>query len=231
MFDIIRLVQLRFLASCRYHVTVCLATCSQCVIPCLATLPDTQTAALSARTALATSTSASLIVVPNNMGRLRSTLRPTLLHIRAGTLSIASNSSHVSSSSPFSTSSSQSSTLLPSTPLPDYYALLHSDPSTPLSSIKSTYYRLALHYHPDRTSHYSADVKDWSDRRFRLLSTAWRTLSDPIKRQQYDVQRSLNAVGDSHRMQHWLRVHRPPEELMPPPEEMSEAGKRGAGAT
>jgi len=144
--------------------------------------------------------------------------RSTLSHIRTSIFSPAFSSS---SSSLFSTSSSgQSSTLLPSTFLPDYYALLNADPSTPLPAIKSTYYNLALHYHPDRTQHYSNEVKAWSDRRFRLLSTAWRTLSDPTRRQQYDTQRLLNAVGDSHRMQHWLSVHRPPEELAPPSPEM-----------
>ena len=76
----------------------------------------------------------------------------------------------------------------------------------------------------------SAEVKAWSDRRFRLLSTAWRTLSDPARRQQYDTQRLLNAVGDTHRMQHWLRVHRPPEELAPPPAEMAHVLKQ-AGNT
>ena len=147
--------------------------------------------------------------------RLTSSSPPPSLPIPNSTFSSPSFSS--------TSASSQSSTLLPSTALPDYYGLLQSDPSTPLSLVKQRYYSLALHYHPDRTSHYSTDVRSWADRRFRLLSTAWRTLSDPNKRQQYDTQRLLNAVGDTHRMQHWLRVHRPPEELAPPPAEMTEA--------
>ena len=175
-----------------------------------------------------------VISASTDMGRLATIRRPTLasfLPTAITSSSTTSSSPCLSASSSFSTASSQSSTVLPSTSLPDYYALLNCDQSTPLSAIKATYYQLALHFHPDRTSHYSAEVKSWSERRFRLLSTAWRTLSDPIRRQQYDTQRLLNAVGDTHRMQHWLRVHRPPDELAPPPIEMADNSKADTRAT
>ena len=171
--------------------------------------------------------------VTNSMGRLATSRLPPLPHTHIRSLPFASLSYHHHYhhclTSPFSTSSSQSSTLLPAASLPNYYAMLEADPSTPLSTLKANYYTLALRHHPDRTSHYSPVVKDWSDRRFRVLATAWRTLSDPIRRQQYDTQRLMNAVGDTHRMQHWMKVHRPPEELAPPPSEM--AAERTAADT
>ena len=127
-------------------------------------------------------------------------------------------------SAPFSTSSSSSSssfgrsssTALPSSSVPDYFALLHCERSTPLTALKSSYYSLALQYHPDRTQGLSASAQQWTDNRFSLLTTAWQTLSDPVKRRRYEQELDLNAVGDASRIRHWTQRHRPPERVEAP---------------
>lgn len=60
----------------------------------------------------------------------------------------------------------------------DYYKTLdvHRD-STP-DAIKKSYRKLALYLHPDRGG---------DEAQFKLLSEAYQTLSDPVKRQNYDV--------------------------------------------
>jgi hypothetical protein len=134
---------------------------------------------------------------------------------------------HSSSSS----SSRSSSTSLPSSSLPDYFALLHVERSTPLSSVKASYYSLALQYHPDRTGGLSPSVQQWTDQRFALLTTAWQTLSDPTKRRLYEQSLDLGAIGDRERLQHWVQRHRPPERLDAPPhvqDELEQARKKSA---
>ena len=112
--------------------------------------------------------------------------------------------------------------------MPDYFALLYVDRSTPLSSIKASYYSLALQLHPDRTSGLSPSAQQWADHRFALLTTAWQTLSDPTKRRLYEQALDLNAIGDRGRIQHWAQRHRPPERLEAPPGVKEELDKAHA---
>ena len=129
-------------------------------------------------------------------------------------------------------SSRSFSTSLPSSSLPDYFALLHVERSTPLSAVKASYYSLALQYHPDRTGALSPTVQRWTDHRFALLTTAWQTLSDPNKRRLYEQSLDLSAIGDRGRMHHWVQRHRPPERLDAPAHvqhELEQARNKSAG--
>ena len=153
---------------------------------------------------------------PRPCHRSSSQLQSILLHLRL--LPHHCRCSSSSSSSSTFRSSSSSSTSLPSSSSspPDYFALLHVDRSTPLSSIKASYYSLALQYHPDRTGGLSPSAQQWTDHRFALLTTAWQTLSDPMKRQRYEQDMDLSAVGDAGRIRHWTERHRPPERVEAP---------------
>ena len=64
----------------------------------------------------------------------------------------------------------------------DFYVILGVERGAPLGDIKRAYKRLARRYHPDINP---------GDRmaaaHFRQISEAYETLSDPVRRQQYDA--------------------------------------------
>jgi DnaJ domain len=62
----------------------------------------------------------------------------------------------------------------------DYYALLGVTPDATVAQIKSAYRKLAKQYHPDVNN--SADAAE----RFREITEAYDTLSDPDRRRRYD---------------------------------------------
>ena len=63
----------------------------------------------------------------------------------------------------------------------DFYELLEVDRKASQDEIKRAYKRLALKYHPDRNP---GDAS--SEQRFKLVSEAYRVLSDPNRRAHYD---------------------------------------------
>src|SRR5690349_8695866 len=63
----------------------------------------------------------------------------------------------------------------------DYYELLEVERTADDKTIKSSYRRLAMQFHPDR----NAGCKDHEDK-FKAISEAYDCLKDPQKRAAYD---------------------------------------------
>lgn len=72
---------------------------------------------------------------------------------------------------------------MPPLPTFDHYKELEVDPSASLAEITSSYRRLARVHHPDR----NRGNEEGATVRFQRLQQAYETLSDPIKRNNYDV--------------------------------------------
>lgn len=64
----------------------------------------------------------------------------------------------------------------------DYYDLLRIRPNATLEEIKGAYRQLALKYHPDRNP-----GDKLAEEEFKKISEAYQVLSDPEKRQLYDI--------------------------------------------
>lgn len=67
-------------------------------------------------------------------------------------------------------------------PVSDYYEILGVSKSASADDIKRSYRKLALKYHPDRNKGDKA-----SEDKFKEISEAYAVLSDPQKKQQYDM--------------------------------------------
>ena len=70
----------------------------------------------------------------------------------------------------------------------DYYAVLGLLPSATADDIGSAYRRLAKLHHPDRNPN-----KPNAGRRMRDINEAYRILSDPVQRRDYDHEHARHA--------------------------------------
>ena len=73
----------------------------------------------------------------------------------------------------------------------DYYEVLGVDSHASVDTIKAAFKKLALKYHPD--VYKGPDAEE----RMRNLLLAYQTLSDPISRRNYDVQRTEHLLNTS----------------------------------
>lgn len=73
----------------------------------------------------------------------------------------------------------------------DYYQILGISPQATSGQIKAAYRRLALRYHPDRNPH---DLLAESN--FVRITEAYEVLSNPLKRDQYDLSRALDPEAE-----------------------------------
>ena len=65
-----------------------------------------------------------------------------------------------------------------------YYEILElkKENSPSPEEIRSSYRKMALKYHPDKNG-----GAEWATKKFQELSDAWETLSDPVKKRNYDL--------------------------------------------
>ena len=79
--------------------------------------------------------------------------------------------------------------------MPDYYAILEVERTADEKTIKASYRKLALAYHPDRNRGNSE-----AEEKFKAINEAYAVLSDPEKRARYDrygsVDESIPMGGD-----------------------------------
>jgi hypothetical protein len=70
-------------------------------------------------------------------------------------------------------------------PSDDYYAILGVPPTAPPAAIRTAFHRIAWECHPDRQG------GEEGQERFIRAATAFRVISDPRRRANYDRQRGL----------------------------------------
>lgn len=100
--------------------------------------------------------------------------------------------------------------------LPDYYAILEVPTTATQSDIKSSYRRLARHYHPDLKQHVKPTqtpigTQDGQDRHIKLLNEAYKVLGNSVRRAAYDEQRRLFREQEALRRQQQLEAQREPK--------------------
>ena len=74
----------------------------------------------------------------------------------------------------------------------NYYEILNIDANSSTRQIKKHYYNLAKKYHPDKNLN-----KKENTEKFKLLSEAYSTLSNPRKRYLYDLKLKFNIKEDT----------------------------------
>jgi hypothetical protein len=84
-----------------------------------------------------------------------------------------------------------------STPKSTYYDLLGVTPKASENEIKKSYRELAKKYHPDKNK----DKPD-AQAKFIEISNAYETLSDSLKRREYDLSLSDSDSGSNHQYHH-----------------------------
>ena len=77
----------------------------------------------------------------------------------------------------------------------DYYKILGVSEDVSPDELKKTYRKMALKYHPDHQQGKSDAEKKEAEDKFKEVNEAYETLSDPKKREEYDMMRKYGASG------------------------------------
>jgi DnaJ family protein B protein 6 len=85
----------------------------------------------------------------------------------------------------------------------DFYQELGVSRDAPESEIKKAYRRLAVKYHPDK----NPDAREAAEAKFKSISAAYDVLSDPQKRNAYDLYGKEGLDGGSGGAQFYPGVH------------------------
>jgi len=80
---------------------------------------------------------------------------------------------------------------------PDYYDILHCDPSSTEAQIRTAYKKQSLLTHPDRLKNATEAQRAEATKKFQTVADAYYVLSDPGRRRAYDAQRSSRRSGPS----------------------------------
>ena len=75
----------------------------------------------------------------------------------------------------------------------DYYKILGVSEDVPQEELKKVYRKMALKYHPDHQQGKSDAEKKEAEDKFKEINEAYNTLSDPKKREEYDMMRKYGA--------------------------------------
>ncbi len=71
-----------------------------------------------------------------------------------------------------------------------YYEILELTADASISDIKRSYYKMAKDFHPDKHFYLNADMKGKLSLIFSYITSAYSTISDPQKREEYDKEKS-----------------------------------------
>ena len=83
----------------------------------------------------------------------------------------------------------------------NHYQLLDVLPTASIEEIKEAYLKLAFRYHPDRNQ-----MSLTSNKIMEKINEAYATLSDPIKRRDYDITQGYGAVAPMFKVGSKVRV-------------------------
>ncbi len=74
-----------------------------------------------------------------------------------------------------------------------YYNVLEVHTTCSQRDIKTAFWKLVKIYHPDKKK--SFDAKELAHKQMMIINTAYETLKDPKKRQQYDIKKAMQDKG------------------------------------
>ena len=78
---------------------------------------------------------------------------------------------------------------------PSHYEVLGIAWHASSAEIKRAYHMLALKWHPDKNiKHKDASAKAVAEEKFKQISAAYRVLSNPRERREYDRERGVGGV-------------------------------------
>jgi len=109
----------------------------------------------------------------------------------------------------------------------DFYYILGVDANCTLSEIKDAYRKLSKKFHPDLNQ-----GDEYFESRFREITEAYETLSDPYDRRQYDATlkkfKSSTSNGKNQKQQYY-REQATNQQYQPPPSAFARRGFKGPG--